>query len=60
MSTEEPGRTQQPQTPDEPMPGEPGTMPGEEPETAPEAPTMPEEPDLSPSESPSPEEPNRM
>jgi hypothetical protein len=52
MSTQEPG------TPDRPMPehppAEPGTMPEQEPGTAPEPSTMPEEPDRSP---PDPSEP---
>ena len=54
MSTQETGG--EPETPQEPMPGEPGTMP-DEPRTAPEPPTMPEEPDQSPSEAP-PDEPS--
>jgi hypothetical protein len=45
MSTEETETT-----PEQPTPGEPGTMPGAEPEPAPEPATMPEEPDVSPSE----------
>jgi hypothetical protein len=43
-------------TPDRPMPdeppAEPGTMPEQEPGTAPEPPTMPEEPDRDPSDPP--------
>jgi hypothetical protein len=51
MSMPEKGGEPEPQTPQEPMPGEPGTMP-DEPQTAPEPPTMPGDPDQSPSESP--------
>jgi len=56
VSTQETGGEPEPETPQEPMPGEPGTMP-DEPRTAPELPTMPEEPDQSPSEAP-PDEPS--
>jgi DNA-binding transcriptional MocR family regulator len=51
MASQEPGTTPDRPTPEEPMPAEPGTMPDEEPKTAPEPPTMPEEPDVGPSES---------
>jgi hypothetical protein len=47
MSTQEPQGEPERETPQEPMPGEPGTMP-QEPGTALEAPTMPEDPDLAP------------
>jgi hypothetical protein len=50
MATQEPGTTPDP-TPEEPMPGQPRTMPDEEPVTAPEPPTMPEDPDANPPES---------
>jgi hypothetical protein len=49
MSTQEPATTPDRPVPDEP-PAEPGTMPEQEPGTAPEPPTMPEEPDRDPSE----------
>jgi hypothetical protein len=60
MSTEETETTPEPQTPEQPTPGEPGTMPGAEPEPAPEPATMPEEPDVSPSEPSSADGPTRM
>ena len=46
MASQEPGTTPERPTPEEPMPAEPGTMPEQEPETAPEPSTMPE--DLTP------------
>jgi hypothetical protein len=46
MASQEPGTTPDRPTPEEPMPTEPGTMPEQEPETAPEPPTMPEDPDV--------------
>ena|SRR5215208_5616184 len=52
MSTQEPGTTPDRPTPEEPMPGEPGTMPEEEPGAAPSPPAMPEDPETEPSESP--------
>jgi hypothetical protein len=52
MASQEPGTTPDRPTPEEPMPGEPGTMPDEAPGTAAEPLTMPEEPDVDPSESP--------
>jgi hypothetical protein len=58
MSTQELGTPDRP-TPEEP-PAEPGTMPDQEPGTAPEPPTMPEEPDRDPSEPSQPEEPSGL
>jgi hypothetical protein len=48
MSTQEPPTPERP-SPEE-MPAEPGTIPEQEPETAPEPGTMPEEPSESPSQ----------
>ena len=52
MATPDPGTTPERPTPEEP-PAEPGTMPEQEPETAPEPPTMPEDSDTNAPESPS-------
>jgi hypothetical protein len=46
MASQEPDTTPDRPTPEEPMPAEPGTMPEQEPGTAPEPPTMPEDPDV--------------
>jgi hypothetical protein len=58
MSTQEPGTSDQP-TREEP-PAEPGTMPEQEPATAPEPGTMPEEPGREPSEPSQPDGPQGM
>ena len=54
MSMQEQGGVQEPEShdqPQEPTPGEPGTMP-DEPSQAPEAPDMPGDPDREPAQSP--------
>jgi hypothetical protein len=51
MARQEPGTTHDRPTPEEPMPTERGTMPEQEPRTAPEPPTMPD-PDVGSQESP--------
>jgi hypothetical protein len=55
MASQEPDTTPDRPTPEEPMPAEPGTMPEQEPGTAPEPPTMPEDPDVGDPGSPRPE-----
>jgi hypothetical protein len=49
MATQEPGATPERPT-EEPLPAEPGTIPEQEPQTAPEPPTMPRDPDADPTE----------
>ena len=49
------GGAQEPESPDKPdeqIPGQPGTMPDDDPSPAPEAPDMPSDPDRDPSQSP--------